>query len=1140
MNVCACSVARHARRRVQTIACALALAALGASAATEDPGAAADTLSLPSAEAIQARLDAIKQDPNLDETTKTQFQSIYTQTLEQLRVAGDWASKTAAFDEILRGLPDELKQMETDLAAPIESPESQMDPTATQATLEQQLATWQSELANASAARSAIEDERARRTERRKQLPDLIASTRHRLLDLRAQADARPTTGLTPELIAAQRDLDTATQVAIENEIAAYDKELQSFDQRGQRLKLRLDLAMRDVARLEALVNAYQEVVEAGRWQEAQETVRQTTQVLDEVTEAPPEVRIIIEDLAKETNEFVERRTGASGVLHGMEKASRDQQTIQVDLKSARESFDRIRQRVDAVGLNNAIGRLLRKQKAEFVDTREHRRDIDHREDEMAEAELAYLDIHEDWLRLTDNEAHIREAFAAAAEHMTKEARAKVDPLFQDVMSARHAAIESLVNDYTTYFNKLVDLDADQRQLVDESERFADYIDERILWIRSSGTLGMTDLGHALTALTWLLGPQGWLAVLAALGNGALLQPVATAAVLAILAGLYWFRRREMRRLAAFAEAAKKRKCTSMRPTVEALATTILALLFWPLVAYVVGWSLATTSSAPVFVRGVGQALQAVALVALGLETVRHLVRPQGLGDAHFDWSAAVIEKTRRHLRWLEPAVLVSVFALSMLEWQREEAWQESLGRIILILFMASSAVMTRLVLHAAPKETIRSDRNRLESLWPWLVMLIPVGLLLLAWSGYNYTALRLSTRLLATAGLLLVLLLVRALALRWLLLTRRHLAIERVRKRREADPVADEEELDLARLDLQTNRLTQGAVAIALLVGVWFIWTNELPALRVLDRVTIWQTTQTVNQTAGEDEAKTVRQTVEVPVPVSLGDLCFAMVIVLVTLIATANIPGLLELAVLQRTQLGRGERYAITTLVRYVIILLGIAVAFNTIGVGWSNIQWLVAAVGLGLGFGLQEIFANFVSGVILLFERPIRINDVVTVGGVSGTVSKIRIRSTWITDFDRKELVVPNKEFVTNQLVNWTLSDSTLRAIIPVGIAYGSDTALAERTLYEVAGANPHVLADPAPVVLFMGFGASSLDFELRVFCKNVNMLLSMRHQLHMAIDQAFRERGIEIAFPQQDVRIRSIDGILPVQTSESRRP
>jgi potassium efflux system protein len=262
------------------------------------------------------------------------------------------------------------------------------------------------------------------------------------------------------------------------------------------------------------------------------------------------------------------------------------------------------------------------------------------------------------------------------------------------------------------------------------------------------------------------------------------------------------------------------------------------------------------------------------------------------------------------------------------------------------------------------------------------------------------------------------------------------------------------------------------------------------------------------------------------------------ALVILVMTIMAARNLPGILQVVLLQRFSLGTGERAAISTIVQYVIVVIGGASIFKIIGVGWGNIQWLVAALGVGIGFGLQEIVANFISGLIILFERPIRVGDAVTVGDVSGTVSKIRIRATSITGWDRKELIVPNKEFVTGKLVNWTHSDPILRVVIPVGIAYGSETEKARELMLKVAKANANVLHDPAPRVIFMAFGANSLDFELRAFTK-FETFLSVLDELNMAVDKAFREGGIEIAFPQRDIHIRSVEDALPLATTETEQ-
>ena len=302
-------------------------------------------------------------------------------------------------------------------------------------------------------------------------------------------------------------------------------------------------------------------------------------------------------------------------------------------------------------------------------------------------------------------------------------------------------------------------------------------------------------------------------------------------------------------------------------------------------------------------------------------------------------------------------------------------------------------------------------------------------------------------------------------------------------------------------------------------------------PALAILDRVPLWPTTvQVTESTTAADGTLTVK-TFERPDSISVADLLLAALILLMTFIATHNIPGLLEIAIPQRLPIDAGARYAISTVTRYAITVVGVVLAFAALGIGWSKVQWLIAAVSVGLGFGLQEIFANFVSGLILLFERPIRIGDVVTVGEVTGVVSRIQIRATTITNWDRKDLIVPNKEFITGRLLNWTLGNTINRVVINVGIAYGSDTALARELLQKVVAEHPIVLDDPPPMVTFEGFGASSLDFVVRAYLPNLDNRLEVIHQLHTEIDRTFRAAGIEIAFPQHDLHIRSIAGALP---------
>src|SRR5690606_21699882 len=216
------------------------------------------------------------------------------------------------------------------------------------------------------------------------------------------------------------------------------------------------------------------------------------------------------------------------------------------------------------------------------------------------------------------------------------------------------------------------------------------------------------------------------------------------------------------------------------------------------------------------------------------------------------------------------------------------------------------------------------------------------------------------------------------------------------------------------------------------------------------------------------------------------------------------------------------------ITTLLSYLIVSVGIVGFLASLGVSWNKLQWLIAALGVGLGFGLQEIFANFVSGLIILFERPERNGDVVTIGNLSGTVNRIRIRATTITDFDRKEIIVPNKTYVTAHLINWSLSDTVTRVTVRVAVANGSDVELVRRLLLQIAQGNPRVLDDPEPLVFFLEFNDHRLEHELRMHVRQLDDRNAAIDETNREIDRLFAEHGIEIAARQMDIKLLNSAG------------
>ena len=482
----------------------------------------------------------------------------------------------------------------------------------------------------------------------------------------------------------------------------------------------------------------------------------------------------------------------------------------------------------------------------------------------------------------------------------------------------------------------------------------------------------------------------------------------------------------------------------------------------------------------------------------------------------HFRWPTRTVEVVRRHLGWFTGATLPFVFVLAAISSQENQAWQHGLGRFTLVCLQVASAVFLARVLHPGQgvfAEALAANRGdwleRLRNVWYGVAVFVPLGLAAVALAGYMYAAAELAIKSLETLWLATGVVVAYGMVSRWVLVSRRTLSFRQRRERAQAvERETVEPAPDLGQIDVQTRRLIRTLTTAVALGGIWLVWSDMVPALSVLDRVVLWPG----DAEPGAEGAFTLEH---------LG-LTFILVVLTATL--ARNVPALLEILLL-RLPILPGSRYALTSMSRYALIFSGGLAIFGVLGVTWASVQWLVAAFGVGLGFGLQEIFANFVSGLLLLVERPVRVGDTITVGGVTGTVTRIRIRATTIQDWDLKELVVPNKDLVTGHLLNWTLSDAANRVMIFVGVAYGSDVDRVTRSLREIVAAAPLVLDTPKPVVTFEEFGDSALKFSIRAYVRDVEDRLPAIHALHTAIAKRFVEEDIEIAFPQMDVHVRS---------------
>jgi potassium efflux system protein len=636
-------------------------------------------------------------------------------------------------------------------------------------------------------------------------------------------------------------------------------------------------------------------------------------------------------------------------------------------------------------------------------------------------------------------------------------------------------------------------------------------------------------------AIGRVISPGRWLSastsLISSLGN----RVGAALLFLALLVSLLSFRGPLAQRYTTIGEKVRHPSQDSIGLTFASLGIIVIRALPLPLLMITVAWFLRHTPEPSAFSDALDRSLSISGPFLFNALVFRALSAPRGMLNLHFGWQEANLKIIRQQLNRIVTIGTPLLFLTVLLFLSDIESDQSTVGRLVFIIFMVFLAIIIRPLTHpisgvVATYYMRFPDRWSSKLRWVWFSLSVGLPLLLGVVSalGYLYTSGVLAALTLKTIWRLLALGVVYLVFLRWFALARHQLARQianeefqaRLAARKEQSEgnaegetaLAAEEPLDIEKVDQQTKKLLRSALIVIALFVVWGIWADMLPAFAILDQVALW------NQTSTIDGAQVIA-------PVTLKDLMIALLIAVTTAIVSRNLPGLMEMAILQRLSLTPGSRYAIKTLVGYVVVTAGTIWVLGIIGWNWSQIQWLVAALSVGLGFGLQEIVANFVSGLVILFERPVRVGDTVTVGQLTGTVSQVRIRATTITDWDRKEIIVPNKSFITEQVINWTLTDPITRAVIKVGISYGSDVEKARKVMLETLESLSMVLDDPEPKVYFTEFGDSSLEFTLNAYMRQISDRLPVRDEIHRAIFAALRENNIEIPFPQRDLHIRT---------------
>jgi potassium-dependent mechanosensitive channel len=799
-------------------------------------------------------------------------------------------------------------------------------------------------------------------------------------------------------------------------------------------------------------------------------------------------------------------------------------------LHKAQEGLERSMQRIGRRAEVHAQGRefsqavidqLRQLPRAEQLRLRESQR-----ERTLETTSDANLRVADQLAALDDLGAVVAKRLDARSPPLPPEQRAQAEAELREQLSAERRMLSGLDEMQRDLIGTLLALNKAEEELLRRSSVAHEELSRLLFWVPARP--GREAIGELGPSLAWMGATQHWQQAGTVLRDQAGRPPYTPALTLLAAIGLGLIRRRLQARLLALAPLRLGVEHYRAAHTVQALLVSLALALPGPLLLWSLSGWLARAPDVQSFPLALGDALAPIAVLWLGMSSFAWLLRPGGVVVSHFGWDDVAMGFSERALRVFMALFLPLMFvaALNGLD-HAPFSNRESLGRIAFILAMGLlSGFMYVLLRRSAPpmqRLLARAPRGwavKWHGVWFAGLLAVPIGMALLGLVGYFVAAGYFFGRLTMTLVLVLGAVLLYGLMAQWVQLQRARLARQRRALEGQARTEAAEgtpqalptPRIDIATLGEQTRSLFDMLITLLLLIGVWLIWKDAVPVLSVIGDYTLWTYSDTVD---GK----------ETTLPLTVGHLFLTLLIAAVTALMMRNIGAMLDMVLLQRLEMQADATYAIKVVARYLIAAAGIVAASKVLGIRWTDVHWLVAALGVGLGFGLQEIFANFVSGLIVLAERPIRIGDVVTVGGVTGTVSRIRARATSVIDFDNKEVIIPNKAFITEQVVNWTLSNQTTRLLIKVGVAYGSDVAAVQALLLGAVRLNPDVLGEPEPSVYFVGFGESALDFEVRVYVDAFGKRLRVQHEINLAVQRALAASGIEIPFPQRDLHLRT---------------
>ncbi|WP_076415770.1 mechanosensitive ion channel domain-containing protein [Shewanella sp. UCD-KL12] len=927
------------------------------------------------------------------------------------------------------------------------------------------------------------------------QLPSQISAARKALAQHKKN-QLSDSEGIQAQLLKAQRHLYTQTLSTLELELASSQKRINLNQQ--QMLLVRQQLSQQ-----EGLIESINKATAEQRLKRTDATIANS------LIETPTEVDPLTQTLSGLNKGYAEQ---LKDLTHKTNEVVLEQEDAENLYQLQAKQLNNIQQQVGLIKLNSAFGeRFL--QMLQSLPSPPNQEKL---QSKIAQARLARYQLDQDQTLNTQQQA--------GSESYTS--------IQKKLLASQHDLIAQLIQSQDLYLSELTDLRVINEQLTQQNIALSNILNEHLFWVPNANSIDKLWVTDLFQSVKWLAGQAIWPDTFKSFDEQSHYWSwwIILLVLCLVAQDLVTpkFKKAMANDITYVGNVTQDQFSFTFRALINSLAYSVIK----PLPVIAAGAILLLSSKN--LTAAIGMATLVIGLLYLLYRFTYLLALDRGLLIGHFKGEQSIIRDGQIRFKTFFVMAIPFLAVMGFTEFIDNSVLRNSLGRGAFIVFCIILFGFYKDILSLSKKDKHQhqADKNKkLLQRFLWAVLLlVPPICAVLAFRGYYYTAfqvlLQLQLSLLLSLGFMLLYQLIK----RWMLIERRRIAFDRAKARRaeillqrerDEDPqnsndsldTYEEPVVDLETISSQSLGLVRSLLLLAFLASLVGLWTQTHTALfSLLDGITLWTSNSMVNG-------------IEQQLPITFKSLLLGLIIVGFSLMIATNLPGLLELTILQRLDLTQGTGFAITTVSRYLVIFIGILSGFSTLGMEWSKLQWLVAALSLGLGFGLQEIFANFISGLIILFEKPVRIGDTVTIRDLTGTVSKIQIRATTIIDWDRKEIIIPNKAFITEQLINWSLSDPITRVIVYVSVARDSDPARVEAALYQAVKECDDALESPEPEVWFAGFGKHTQDYEVRAYAKDMNTRWPLRHKLHKKISKKLQENQLELAYPQLEVHINN---------------